>query len=52
MKDYIRTYTKPAVQANSSIYDANLIQSSSVLLNLYIKIQSIVTSLRNSLEAV
>ncbi len=51
MTDYFQTYSKPMVKATSSIYDPNLIQSSSVLLNLYLYLQTIVTSLRNNLGA-
>jgi hypothetical protein len=50
MTDYFQTYSKPMVKATSSIYDPNLIQSSSILLNLYMYIQKIVTSLRNNLD--
>ena len=51
MTDYFQTYSKPMVKATSSIYDPNVIKSSSVLLNLYVHLQTIVTSLRNNLEA-
>ncbi|UJR27967.1 hypothetical protein I4U23_009225 [Adineta vaga] len=50
MTDSFETYSKPVVKATSSIYDPNLIQYSILLLNLYLYLQTIVTSLRNNLE--
>ncbi|CAF5161347.1 unnamed protein product, partial [Rotaria sp. Silwood1] len=50
MTEYFQTYSKPMVKATSSIYDPNLIQSSSVLLTLYLYLQKIITSLRDILE--
>jgi hypothetical protein len=49
MTDYFQTYSKPMVRATSSIYDPNLIQNSRILLNLYICIQRIVTSIQKNL---
>jgi hypothetical protein len=51
MTDHFQTYAKPIVTSTSSIYDPNLIQSSSLLFHLYLYLQRILTSLRNSLEA-
>ncbi|CAF3534518.1 unnamed protein product [Adineta steineri] len=48
MIDSFQTYSKPVVKATSSIYDPNLIQNSTVLLNLYLYLQTIVTALRNN----
>ncbi|CAF4934314.1 unnamed protein product [Rotaria sp. Silwood2] len=39
------------VKATSSIYDPNLIESSRLLLYLYLHLQTITTALRNNLEA-
>ncbi|CAF4028829.1 unnamed protein product, partial [Rotaria sp. Silwood1] len=50
MTEYFQAYSKPMVKATSSIYDPNLIQSSSVLLTLYLYLQKIITSLRDILE--
>jgi len=50
MTDYFQTYSRPMVKATSSIYDPNLIQSSNLLLSLYLYIQTIVTSIRDNLE--
>ena len=48
MTDYFQTYSKPCVTSASSIYDPNLIQSSSVLLYLYLYLKTIVTALTNN----
>ncbi|CAF1526787.1 unnamed protein product, partial [Rotaria sordida] len=50
MTEYFQAYSKPMVKATSSIYDPNLIQSSSILLTLYVYLQKIITSLRDILE--
>ncbi|CAF1432139.1 unnamed protein product, partial [Rotaria sordida] len=49
MTEYVQKYSKPMVKATSSIYDPNLIQSSSLLLNLYLYLQTIITSLRETI---
>jgi len=49
MTDYFKTYTKPSIKANTSMYDANLIQSSGLLLKLYQNLQLIVNSLNSSM---
>ncbi|CAF0823207.1 unnamed protein product [Rotaria sp. Silwood1] len=51
MTDYFQKYAKPMVKATSSIYDPNLIQSSTVLFALYLYLKRIVTALRDTLEA-
>lgn len=51
MTDYFQTYSRPMIKATTSIYDPNLIQSSRVLLNLYLYIQTIVLAIRNTFEA-
>ena len=50
MTQYFQTYSKPMVKSTSSIYDPNIIQSSSVILNLYMYIQKIVTKIRDNIE--
>lgn len=50
MTEYFQINSKPMVKSASSIYDANLIQSSSILLNLYLHIQTIVKSIQDNLE--
>ncbi|CAF3844274.1 unnamed protein product [Rotaria sp. Silwood1] len=50
MTDYLQKYAKPMVKATSSIYDPNLIQSSRVLLKLYLCLKRIITALRDTLE--
>ncbi len=50
MTDYFQIYSKPMVKATSSIYDPNLIQSSRILLTLYLYIQTIVAAIRKNLE--
>ncbi|CAF1360717.1 unnamed protein product, partial [Rotaria sordida] len=49
MTEYVQKYSKPMVKAKTSIYDPNLIQSSSLLLNLYLYLQTIITSLRETI---
>ena len=51
MTDYFQTYAKPMVKATTSIYDPNLINSSTMLFDLYRSLQMIVTSLRDLLES-
>ena len=51
MTEYFQTYLKPMAQVTSSIYDPNVIQSSSVLLSLYSYTQTIVGEIRKNLEA-
>ncbi|CAF4550359.1 unnamed protein product, partial [Rotaria sp. Silwood2] len=51
MTDYFQAYSKPMVKATSSIYDPNLIESSRLLLYLYLYLQTIIAALRDSLEA-
>ncbi|CAF4901586.1 unnamed protein product [Rotaria sp. Silwood1] len=50
MIDYFQKYAKPMVKATSSIYDPNLIQSSSVLLKLFLCLKRIITAFRDTLE--
>ncbi|CAF1373508.1 unnamed protein product [Rotaria sordida] len=47
MTDYFQTCSKPMVTATSSIYGPNLIQSSSLLLNLYLYLQKIIRLLQD-----
>ncbi|CAF1256747.1 unnamed protein product [Rotaria sp. Silwood1] len=51
MTDYFKKYAKPMMKATSSIYDPNLIQSSSVLLELYSYLAKLIELLQNMLEA-
>ena len=51
MTDYFGIYSKPMVKPTSSIYDPNLIQSSSILLNLYLCLQRIIIALKNNVES-
>ena len=50
MTEYFQAYSKPMIKATSSRYDPNLIQSSSILLNLYVYLQKIITSFQDILE--
>lgn len=50
MTSYLETYSKPIVTATVSIYDSNLIDSSRLLLNLYLYLKRIVTALITSLR--
>ncbi|CAF2572187.1 unnamed protein product [Rotaria sp. Silwood2] len=51
MTEYFQAYSKPMVKATPSIYDPNLIESSRLLLNLYLHLQTIIRAVRDSLEA-
>ncbi|CAF4770386.1 unnamed protein product [Rotaria sp. Silwood1] len=50
MTQHFLSCATPMVEATSSIYDPNLIQSSSILLNLYVYLQTIIRALRDTFE--
>ena len=50
MTDYFKAHAKPTVKGGASPYDSNLIQSSGILLDLYMNLQQIVNALSTSLE--
>ncbi|CAF4240234.1 unnamed protein product, partial [Rotaria sordida] len=50
MIEHFQVVLKPTVKATPSIYDPNLIENSRLLLNLYVYLQKIITSLRDILE--
>ncbi|CAF1269445.1 unnamed protein product [Rotaria sp. Silwood1] len=50
MIEYFQVYSKPMIKVTSSIYDPNLIQSSNILLNLYLYLQKIIILFQDILE--